>query len=489
MMYFLPRALKNRGHDVRIFTPLYGVSKGLEYKKLQTEVENLHVGINDDGGFLDCTVRYLPGDARNVGLYFLENREYYELRANVFGYADDHVRFALLSKACIKWLLLEKEKGAKSWWPDVIHCHDWHTSYFIDLAKRTERFNKILSTLPILLTVHNFKYQGNWDFKFTPAEQQDDGLSPLASLTSPELQKQNALKRGLLFADAVTTVSPTHAIEILTSEYAEGLDETLQTVRGKLSGILNGIDNSAFNPETDVLIKKQFSKKTFTKYRPINKAALQREFSLPIKPNVPLLAYTGRLTSQKGLDLLIEVLPHLFNEQHELQCIIMGGGEEIYKTTLTQLRDAFPEQIALHLLPDFRLPRKIFAGADLILMPSNFEPGGIVALEALRYGAVPLVRKTGGLEDIVTDYNFETKQGNGFLFKNKTPWALYATIIKAITVYHQKNLWLNLVENCLSQDFSWDHSAKEYEEWYLRNIKKKEHRSILAFILGGIIKK
>lgn len=491
VMYFLPRALKSRGHDVRIFTPLYGVSKAIEEGNLKADTVNLHVDINkeEDGAFLSCQVKYLPGDAKNVGVYFLENREYYQLRANVFGYSDDHKRFALLSKACIKWLLNQKEKGDKGWWPDVIHCHDWHTSYFIDLVKKTERYSKIFAKTPVLLTVHNFKYQGNWDFKFTPQEDQDDGLSPLASLTSPELQKQNALKRGLLFADAITTVSPTHTIEVLTPEYSEGLNDTLQVVRGKLSGILNGIDNKAFNPETDLFIKKPFSKKTFIKNRPMNKADLQREFSLPIKPLTPLLAYVGRLTSQKGLNLLIEVLPHLFDEQPDLQFVAMGGGDEMYKIALMQLRDKFPDQVALHLIPDFRLPRKIFAGADVVLMPSIFEPGGIVALEALRYGAVPLVRKTGGLEDIVSDFDLATTQGNGFSFRQKTPWALYGAIVKALTVYRQKNFWLKLVANCLSRDFSWDHSAKEYEDWYLHNIKKKNKRYIPISIFRTFIKK
>src|SRR3989339_22350 len=347
VMYFLPRALKKRGHDVRIFTPLYGVSKGLEENSLTLDIEQLEVEVSEkkDDGFLICNVKYRSSDAKNAGVYFLENREYYELRANVFGYTDDHKRFALLSKACIKWLLHEKEKGNKGWWPDVIHCHDWHTSYFIDLVKKTERYSKIFAKTPVLLTVHNFKYQGNWDFKFMPQEEQDDGLSPLASLTSPELQKQNALKRGLLFADAITTVSPTHTLEILTPEYAEGLSETLQAVRGKLSGILNGIDTKEFNPEIDPLIKKQFSKKTFIKNRPVNKADLQREFSLPIKSSIPLLAYVGRLASQKGLNLLIDVLPHLLEEEEQLQFVLLGGGDEVYKTALIQLREAFPDQV------------------------------------------------------------------------------------------------------------------------------------------------
>ncbi len=488
VMFFLSRALKKRGHDVRIFTPLYGVTKSLEGRKLKTVAEKLQVGIDgDEKSFLVCNVKYLRGDAKNADVYFLENKEYYELRANVFGYADDHIRFALLSKGCIEWLLREKEKGEDGWWPDVIHCHDWHASYFIDLVKKTDRYNKILGRIPLLLTVHNFKFQGNWDFKFAAKEHHDDGLSPLALLTSPELQKQNALKRGLLSADAITTVSPTHAIEVLTPEYSEGLLETLLAVRGKLSGILNGIDTDEFNPETDLSIKKRFSKKTFVKLRPFNKAELQREFSLPIKPNSCLLAYVGRLTAQKGLDLLIEVLPHLLDAQLELQFIFLGGGDEAFKIQLTQLRDKFPEHVSLHLLPDFLMPRKIFAGADIILMPSIFEPGGIVALEALRYGAVPLVRKTGGLKDIISDFDPAKAKGNGFSFNKKNAWDLYGAIVGAWTIYKQKSLWLKLVENCLDEDFSWDHVAREYENWYLRNIHNKGGGNKLSSILKSIL--
>lgn len=489
-MYFLPRALKKRGHDVRIFTPLYGSSQGLENEKLKYDIEQLHVPINgDDNAFLICNVKYLPGCGKNASVYFLENKEYYELRANVFGYADDHTRFALLSKACLEWLLIERKKGDKAWWPDIIHCHDWHTSYFIDLAKNKERYSKILGKTPILLTVHNFKYQGNWDFKFTPKDQQDDGTSKLAALTSPELQKQNALKRGLLFADAITTVSPTHAVEVLTPEYAEGLEDTLHQVRGKLSGILNGIDNEEFDPEKDPLIKQHFSKRYFTRAREINKADLQRIFALLIVPDKPLLAFVGRLTAQKGLDLLIEVLPHLLEEHNNLQFIALGSGEDRFKNALTQIKEKFPEQVSLHLVSDFQLPRKIFAGADIMLIPSAFEPGGIVALEAQRYGAVPLVRRTGGLVDIINDFNPITKQGNGFSFKQKTPWAFYDTIIQAITIYKQKKIWHELVKNCLSQDFSWDHAAKEYEDWYHRNIKKRSQTSLIYSILKRVIKK
>jgi starch synthase len=486
--YFLSRSLKKLGHDVRIFTPLFGSSKGIDYRKIRLDIEQLQVPIADNiNDSLVCNVKYLPETSKDAGIYFLENREYYELRANVFGYGDDHTRFALLSKACLEWLLKEKEKGNKAWWPDIIHCHDWHTSYFIDLAKNNERYSKVLNKTPILLTVHNFKYQGNCDYKFTDEKDKDKGTTKLAPITSSALQKQNALRRGLLFADAVTTVSPTHAVEVLTPEYAEGLDVTLHQISKKLSGILNGINIEEFNPETDSLIKKRFSSKNFIRSRRINKKELQKEFSLPVDLQKPLFAFVGRLTSQKGLNLLIETLPHILNEHPEVQFIVLGGGDENYKIALTQLKEKFPDQISLHLSSDFQLPRKIFAGADMILIPSSFEPGGLVALEAQRYGAVPLVRRTGGLIDSVKDFDPMTKHGNGFSFKEKNSWALYGVMIRAITIYQQKPLWNKLVRNCLNQDFSWNKVAKKYENWYYQN-SKKDKPSIIHLISKKIIK-
>jgi starch synthase len=272
-------------------------------------------------------------------------------------------------------------------------------------------------------------------------------------------------------------VSPTHAVEALTPEYSYGLLDTLQEIRGKLTGILNGLDTQEFDPSSDPLVRTKYGAKSFVKARAANKTHLQKEFSLPQKPDAPLLAYVGRLTMQKGMDLLIEALPRLFEEREDVQFVAVGGGEEKYRNELDRLKEAFPKNIGLYLVPDFRLPRKVFSGADLTLIPSIFEPGGIVALEALRYGAVPLVRKTGGLSDIVRPFDPAEREGTGFLFERKTSWALFASIIEALTVYKQPKLWERLVSNALSQDFSWDHAAKEYVDWY-RGVASDRRRAL-----------
>lgn len=476
VMYFLPFALRNLGHDVRIFTAKYGAMDETAPSagwKFHTEMKGLHVPIEnnaDTEGSIICNIKSFRDKANKTQAYFLENREYYELRANVYGYKDDHIRFALLSKGCLEWLLQshnQKHEG-ENWFPDIIHSHDWHTGYFIDFARHLSRYQKLLQKIPLVHTVHNFSLQGNYDFRYGPKEKFDYGTTLPAPLTSLALQTQNPLKRAVLFADAFNTVSPTHAVEVLTPEYAEGLEDILYKVRGKMTGILNGLDTSRFNPQTDKLIKKQFHKESFTRAKEENKKDLQKIFGLPIDIRRPLFAFCGRLAKQKGLDLLIEVLPHLLSERPEVQIVILGSGEERYRLELTVLQKNFPEQVGLHLRPDFRIPRKMYAGADMSLIPSLFEPGGIVALEALRYGCVPIVRRTGGLNDVITDFNPNSKQGNGFSFKHKDPWALYGTMIEALTIYQYPKLWKLLVENCMCCDFSWNHAAVEYDQWYKR---------------------
>lgn len=487
VMYFLPKSLIKRKHDVRTFTAKYGAMDQTAPKKrpwnLKLEIEGLSVPIEHNlkpniatsENRLICNIKSYRRTKHDPIVYFLENREYYELRANVFGYKDDHMRFALLSKGCLEWLRRLKRKGDdKQWWPDVIHCNDWHTGYVLNLAREDYRYKEILEDVPIVLTVHNFLFQGNLDFRYLPTAERDNGITPLESLSSDKLIKQNALLRGLLYADEVTTVSPTHAIEVLTPEYAEGLDETLITIRGKLSGILNGLDTHEFNPWTDPIIKHNYTSNSFQKARIQNKLDLQYEFSLSQDEKRPLLAISGRLAEQKGWDLLLEVLPHVLSEYPLLQFIVLGGGDDRYRNALMSLQSQFPEQVGIHLQPNFRLPRKIFAGADIFLIPSLFEPGGIVAIEALRYGSVPLVRRTGGLNDIVTDFNPATRKGNGFSFVHKNAWSLFAAITSALTIYKQPLLWKRLVYNCLMSDFSWDFVAIDYEKWYKKVIEEKK---------------
>lgn len=474
VMYFLPKALARLGHDVRIFTAKYGTMDDTAPQNgwsLQTEVSQLAIPTGEEKEILICNVKSYADKANKLKTYFLENREYFELRANVFGYRDDHVRFGLLSKGALEWLKRQKETGG--WFPDMVHAHDWHTAYVADFARHDPRYHSTFIRTPFVLTVHNFAFQGNYDFRYGPKEDYDDGKGNLAPLLTKKFQTQNALKRGLLSTDAVNTVSPTHAVEVLTPEYSEGLEDVLEAAREKVTGILNGLDTEKFNPATDKRIKRNYSIRSFQRAREENKRELQKIFGLPVDASRPLLAFCGRLTKQKGLDLLLHVLPPLLTERPEVQIILIGSGDDRYRLELTVLQKRFKKQIGLHLRPDFRLPRKLFAGADMMLLPSIFEPGGIVCLEALRYGSVPIVRRTGGLNDIITDFDPITKKGNGFSFHHKDHWALYGAIVEALTWYQYPKFWKTLVHNALASDFSWNHAAQEYDAWYKRILTQK----------------
>ncbi len=484
VMYFLPNSLKKLRHDVRIFTPKYGLMDNPANNKnwkLQMEYEGLRVPVDHDydgsekgdkRNVLICNVKSYRRRQASPLVYFLENREYYELRANVFGYMDDHTRFALLSKGVLEWVLkLKRERG---WFPDIIHCNDWHTGYVIELARRDNRYKELFRKTPLVMTIHNFKFQGNYDFRFSPDKEREDPTTPLAPLLSPDLQKQNALRRSILYADAINTVSPTHALEVLTPEYGEGLEDDLRGVRGKLIGILNGIDPHEFDPAHDPILKKRFSRKFFTAGRRENKKEIQKLFLLAEDPFRPLFVYVGRLSQQKGWDLILPFLPKFLSQHPQVQLVVLGSGDDNFQKELQSLQQSYPTQIGLHIRSDFRLPRKLFAGADILLMPSFFEPGGIVAMEAMRYGAVPVVRRTGGLNDVVVEFDPGTARGNGFSFVEKDSWALYKAVIEAITIYRQPELWKKLVRNCMGANFSWDESAKKYSQWYQSLIEEKK---------------
>ncbi|MBP9719051.1 MAG: glycogen synthase [Candidatus Levybacteria bacterium] len=495
VMYFLPNALIKRGHDVRIFTPKYGAMDAYEQNKNKWKLEMVMEGLSvktcsDDvkgkqkkeqyKEELVCNVKMHQSKKKSPLVYFLENREYYELRANVFGYADDHIRFALLSKGCLEWLFAAYQIDKDTWWPDIIQCNDWHTGYLIELAKQDSRYKNLFAKTAIIYTIHNFSFQGNYDFRYAKDGEKDIGTTPLDSFFTPEFQRQNALLRGMQYADAINTVSPTHAVEVLTKEYSEGLDMILLKSRGKLIGILNGLDTKEFNPATDLIIKINYDEKTFSKARRENKMELQSLFSLEKNATRPLLAIAGRLSQQKGWDILLEMLPRLFEHRQDVQLIILGGGDHSYREKVQKLHETYPDRVGIHLYADFRLPRKIFAGADMMLMPSSFEPGGIVALEALRYGSVPVVRRTGGLNDVIQDFNPNTGKGNGFSFVKKDSWALFAAVVEALTIFKQPTLWKKVVYNCMIADFSWEHAAKEYEKWYIQILEEKKRAMSLT---------
>lgn len=460
--YFLPKALYKKGVDIKVFLPKYGTIDEKRFP-LKMVYEGLKVPTGD-GENLICNVKSFKASKWEPQVFFLENVEYYEKRANVYGYKDEHIRFALLSRGVLEFL-----RQKKGWSPDIIHANDWHTGFLInDLATRYKNFSRF-KKIATVLTIHNLRSQGLFDYRFASPLDFDDGKGKLLPFFDPGFKKQNGLKRGIIYADLVNTVSETYSREVMTPEFGEGLDELLREVRTKVFGVLNGLDYDEFNPATDKIIKENFSVKNLDQ-RLANKIDLQREFNLPQNGEIPLVSFCSRFDSQKGVDLMLEILPKLLGEL-DFQFIALGGGSARFRDFFSELKKQFPQKVGVYLRSDWTLPRKIFAGTDILLLPSKFEPGGVVVIEGLRYGAVPLVRKTGGLSDIVEEFNPEKNTGTGFTFEKYDPFILGITLVRALEIYKFGRLWRGLIRRSMLKDFSWGKVAEGYLDLYQRTIE------------------
>lgn len=468
VIYFLSRALTKQGHDVRIFMPKYGY---IDESKYRTKMvwPGLTVPTGGKENPLICNVKLHHPAKPDAPVYFLENMEYYEKRANVYGYIDDHVRWGLLTRGALEFL------RHSQWVPDVINCADWHTGHIPNYLKTVYLNDSKLSKIATVFSVHNLYHQGLFDHRFLSDQDYDDGKSPIAPFFSDRLKFQNFMRRGIMYADIVNTVSENYAKEILTPVYGEKLDQLLKEVRTKLYGVLNGLDYSEFNPATDKIIYANYSR-SHLENRIKNKLALQREFNLPESKDVPIIGMVGRLDEQKGFELLMPILESIIKE-YGVQFVSVGGGDARYRTYLQDLQEKYPQNVAVHLFPNFTLPRHVFAGSDIFLIPSKYEPFGITAIEAMRYGAVPLVRKTGGLADTVKDYDPETSTGNGFVFSNFDHLALFGTIVRALEVYKHESAWRGLMKRAMQADFSWDVSAETYVALYQKAIDLAKKRA------------
>ena len=460
VIFSLSRALKELGVDVQIFMPKYAL---IDEKKYPMEMvfEGLKVptGEEEEGKkFLICNIkRYLPPEP-DVPIYFLENMEYYEKRSNVYDYSDDPIRFTLLSRGGLEFL------RRSDWIPDVINCADWHTGGLPNFLKTVYKEDPVLNKISTVFSIHNLFHQGAFDHRFVSELDFDDGKSPIAPFFSEKLSKQNFMRRGIIFADVINTVSETYSREIMTEECGEKLDDLLKEVRTKVFGILNGIDYQEINPTTDKLIPVNFSI-TNLKKRVENKIRLQKEFNLGVSPDIPILGMVGRLSEQKGIDLLFPFLETLLSE-YNCQFIAIGEGEAKYRSFFEEITKKFPKKIACHLMFDLTLARHVFAGCDLFLMPSKFEPCGITQMEAMRYGAIPVVRKTGGLADTVEDFDPRKNSGTGLIFEKFSSHAFFGAIIRALETYKHKKIWWELIKRAMKADFSWEVSAKKYFELY-----------------------
>jgi starch synthase len=354
--------------------------------------------------------------------------------------------------------LWEFLKTYDDWTPDIIHCHDWHTGLIANYFHQDYQKIEKLEHIKTVFTIHNLGFQAPYDHRFVSELDFDAGKAEIPDLMAGGYAKLNSMRRGIIYADQITTVSPTYAKEITTKDFGEGLDALLKEVKFKFLGILNGLDYDDYDSVTDVNLMQNYRRGEWVS-RQQNKLFLQEKFSLKKGLEFPLFGISYRLTPQKGLDLIKEVIETVIQE-FDAQLVVNGDGDAEYKTFFLDLSQRYPENVGINLTFDEKLPRQIFAGADFLLHPSKFEPCGIVQMEAMAYGCIPIVRNVGGLADTVTD------EENGFSFSEFKANSLLVTIARAAEVFKHKELINNVRLNCMKADFSWDVAAERYLRIY-----------------------
>lgn len=447
----LPISLQALGHDVRLVMPRYGQIDPDRFG-LTTLIDSLDVKMGEYS--VQVTIRQATiGDG--IPVYMVDAPRYFE-RENIYGYTDDGERFILFCRAALEAVC------ALDWSPDIIHCHDWHTGFVPNWMHTTYREDPFFAHAATVYTIHNLAYQGIFGYRILEVA----GVAAQGFLYPHIVELANVvdiMARGILFADAITTVSERYAQEILTPTFGERLDHLLRSRRDRLFGILNGINYEEMNPATDRFIQANFDAQTLDQ-REENKLALQEYAHLPQLPDVPVLAMISRLADQKGFDLLAQIFQPLLTQG--IQFVVLGIGDQHYHEMFQNLAARYPEQVAIFLTFNTELAQRIYAGSDMFLMPSRFEPCGLGQLIAMRYGSVPIVRAVGGLADTVQEYDPRTGEGNGFSFVNYDPWELFAAIVRALELYRFTDIWRTLQRRGMAADHSWTASARRYVEVY-----------------------
>ncbi len=447
----LPKALKRLGHDVRVVMPRYGTIDPERFK-LEPALRNLSAPLAQQMITADVLEGRI-GD--NVPIYFIDCPQFFG-REGMYGFWDDDARFIYFSRAALAML------PALDFRPDVVHVNDWHTAVIPNLLAKLYDNDAFYAEMATVLTIHNLAFQGVFGY----------GTLHLANLDSWGLIKPgipglddivNLLGRGLYFADAVNTVSNRYAQEILTPEYGERMDPLLRVFRSKLYGIINGIDYDVFNPASDPNLVARYDSDSIDR-KVENKLALQKEVGLPQDPRVPVIGLISRLYDQKGLDLIANIMWGLM--RLDLQCVVLGAGDAKYEEMFRANARDNPRKLAVTIGFKPVLAQHIYAGADMFLMPSRFEPCGLGQLISLRYGTIPIVRATGGLADTIQDWDPVRQTGNGFVFEAYDHWDLYAQVVRALENFRQPALWRRLQRNAMTTDVSWANSAHQYVRLY-----------------------
>ena len=452
----LPKALSELEMDVRVVLPKYkGIPSHLVERIIWLRSININLGWRNQFCGIEST------KLGNVTFYFLDN-QYYFNRDSLYGYGDDGERFSYFCKAALEILPQIDFK------PDIIHCHDWQTGMIpVLLDSDAYKDNPFFHGIKKIFTIHNLKFQGIF-----PKEIMTDVLQlghKHFHLDGIEFYDQiSFMKGGINYSDLITTVSPSYSEEIKHDFYGENLDGLLRHVSHKLKGIINGLDYDIYNPLNDPFIFKGYNIEGLDdKYQ--NKKALREEVGLPQRPEVPIIAIVSRLTEQKGFPLIERVLEEILHM--DIQLIVLGTGEKRYENMFKNTQYHHPSKLVARIGFDNRLAHLMYAGSDMFLMPSLFEPCGLSQLMAMRYGSIHIVRETGGLKDTVEPYNKFTGEGIGFSFENYNAHDMLYTIQRAVDIYYNnKNVWYHLMKKAMSKDYSWKTSALKYKELYIETL-------------------
>jgi starch synthase len=450
----LVRFLASQGHDVRAFMPMYASVRGAGWS-FTPDASVQDVPLRFGGRRADFSLSTAPLPKSRALVRFVRCPELYD-RPGIYTLdGDEHLRFALLARAALtscQWM---------GWAPDVIHCNDWHTGLLPLYLRVGYGWDRLFDQTRTVLTIHNLGYQG----AFSSDVIDELGLGDHRSLLYQEdlsANRINFLKTGLLYADKLTTVSQTYAREILSDEQGMGLADLLRRRADSLVGIVNGVDYDEWNPATDGHLPHRYGAGDLAgKAR--DRERLRERFGLEQDPGVPLVGVVSRLTAQKGFDLLPDVLP-IFLQRNALQFVVLGSGEERYERYFEWLREAFPGKVGFQPGYDEGLAHWIEAGSDMFLMPSRYEPCGLNQMYSLRYGSVPIVRRTGGLADTVRDHG--AGDGTGFCFDEFSAGALQHALGRALTVWEDRDAWKRLVANGMRRDYSWERQGSHYLRLY-----------------------
>jgi len=460
----LPKMLAELGCEVRIVVPKYGAVDNRKFKIHDVvRLKDIPIKIGDREETFSLKSSFLPSPKVRVQIYFLDNESYFGGRKSVYGdaltgedYPDNDQRFAFFSHAIFE--LIER----LGWQPDIIHCNDWQTGLVPAYFKALQKKNPTTESIKLLYTIHNFASQGI----FTKGTFDSLGLpdTMMGEKGVFHAGKVNYMRAGIQFADYVNTVSQGYAKEVMTNKViSSGLNLLLEKRKKRFSGLINGIDETDWNPKQDKFIPKRYTFKNIDD-KVENKIALLEKFNLEGKETDPVIGIISRLSEEKGIDLIIDSFEKLV--KMKVRLVLLGAGQKDYHTKLEKLHRAYPNKFGLFLGFDNELAHLIEAGSDMLLMPSKYEPCGLNQMYSLVYGTIPIVRKTGGLADTVSQFNPNTGCGNGFVFEKYNTTEMMKAITSAVKMFEDKKKWNKIIENGMQIDFSWRASAKSYIELY-----------------------